>query len=225
MIKGSRIAKWTGGALVATGLGTALVNFTGPLEGLRLVAYQDVVGVWTACYGETGGIKRGMRFTREQCDSMFIGSLTEHEAGMRKCLAAPDRIPDKSYLSFVSVTYNIGVGGFCGSTMAKRLNAGNLAGACDAMMMWVKGGKPLRTIKGLVNRREKERTLCLEGVREAAVTVPAPAPQPVPAPAPVPPSAEPEGVVPEQGAPWWVFGGLAGLMAAGIAAMLFRRRG
>lgn len=222
MSKGSRIAKWVGGVLVATGLGTAAVNFTGPLEGLRLIAYQDVVGVWTACHGETKGIKRGMRFTREQCDSMFIGSLTEHEAGMRKCLAAPDRIPDKSYIAFTSVTYNIGVGGFCGSTMARRLNAGDMRGACDAMMMWVKGGKPLRTIQGLVNRREKERALCLEGAREASVT--APTPKPVPAPAPVPRSAEPEGVVPEQGAPWWLFGGLAGLMAVGIAAMLFRRR-
>jgi len=223
-MKGSRIAKWTGGVLVATGLGTALVGFTGPLEGLRLVAYQDVVGVWTACYGETEGIKKGMRFTREQCDSMFIGSLTEHEAGMRKCLAAPDALPDKSYIAFVSVTYNIGVGGFCGSTMARRLNAGDVRGACDAMMMWVKGGDPLRTIQGLVNRREKERALCIEGARAASAALPAPAPQPAPAPMPMPAPAEPEGVVPENNAPWWGIAIAVALMAAGIAAMLLRRK-
>src|SRR5690606_16845266 len=117
----SRLSKWSGGVLVATSLGAAAVEFTGPLEGLRLHAYKDVVGVWTACHGETKGIKPGMKFTREQCDSMFIGSLTRHEAGMRKCLKAPDAIPDKSYVAFVSVTYNIGVGGFCSSTMRKRL--------------------------------------------------------------------------------------------------------
>lgn len=151
----------TAGALTVAG--SLLVGHAGGWEGLKLVAYKDVVGIWTACRGETDGIKRGMRFTREQCDVMFIDSLTKHEAGMRACLTAPDAIPERSYVSFVSVTYNIGTAGFCGSSMRRLLNAGNLRAACDALLAWNKGGKPLRVIAGLTNRRQDERRLCLEG--------------------------------------------------------------
>lgn len=146
-----------------TGAGLLAIAVVGNWEGLRLYAYQDVVGVWTACYGETAGIKPGMKFTQAQCDVMFIGSLAEHEAGMRKCLAAPDALPEKSYVAFVSATYNIGVGAFCGSSMARKVNAGDIAGACDALMLWVRAGG--KVVQGLVNRRTAERKLCLEGLR------------------------------------------------------------
>lgn len=152
-----------GGALgAATALGLLVIGITGQWEGLRLVAYQDVVGVWTACHGETKGIRRGMKFTREQCDVMFLDRLTEHEQGMRACLKAPDAIPEKSYVAFVSVTYNIGVSGWCKSSMARLVNSGNLRGACDALLNWNKAGG--RVIKGLTNRRVAERKLCLEGL-------------------------------------------------------------
>lgn len=159
-MKRSRLA--AGGAGAITGAGMLAIAIVGNWEGLRLYAYQDVVGVWTACYGETKGIKPGMKFTKAQCDVMLIGSLTEHEAGMRRCLKAPDSLPDKSYVAFVSATYNIGVAGFCGSSMARRINAGDVRGACDALMMWVRAGG--RVVQGLVNRRTAERKLCLEGL-------------------------------------------------------------
>lgn len=160
-VKRSRLVGAGTGAI--TGAGLLAIAVVGNWEGLRLYAYQDVVGVWTACYGETAGIKPGMKFTQEQCDVMFIGSLAEHEAGMRGCLAAPDTLPEKSYVSMVSVTYNIGVGAFCGSSMARKINAGDVRGACDALMLWVKAGG--KVVQGLVNRRTAERKLCLEGLR------------------------------------------------------------
>lgn len=159
-MKRSRLV--AGGTGAITGAGMLAIAIVGNWEGLRLHAYQDVIGVWTACYGETKGVRPGMKFTKERCDVMFIGSLAEHEAGMRGCLKVPDSLPDKTYVAFVSATYNIGVGGFCGSSMARRANAGDLRGACDALMMWVKAGG--RTVKGLVNRRTAERKLCLEGL-------------------------------------------------------------
>lgn len=151
------------GALgAATALGLMTVAVTGNYEGLRLYAYQDVIGVWTACYGETNGIRKGMKFTHEQCDVMFLDRLAEHEAGMRVCLKSPDSIPDKPYVAFVSVTYNIGVGAWCKSSMARLVNAGNIRGACDALLAWNKAGG--RVIKGLTKRRETERALCLSGL-------------------------------------------------------------
>ncbi len=153
------------------GKGTAAAAFAialvGGFEGLRLSSYRDVVGVWTACYGETKGIGPGMHFTAEQCSSMFLPRLQEHEAGMRACLTKPDAIPIKSYVAFVSLTYNIGIGGFCGSSVRARVNAGDLQGACDAILMWNKAGG--KVVQGLVNRREKERNLCLEGARDGVL--------------------------------------------------------
>jgi lysozyme len=149
-------------ALGVTAAGALAVGFVGNWEGLRLVAYQDVVSVWTACYGETKGIKPGMKFTKQQCDVMFIESLEKHEAGMRRCLKNPDALSDKTYVSMVSATYNIGVGAFCGSSMARNINAGNIRAACDSLLAWNKAGG--KVVKGLVNRRAKERELCLAGL-------------------------------------------------------------
>jgi len=139
------------------------IALVGAWEGLRLTAYRDIVGVPTVCYGETRGVRLGDRHTRADCDAMLLVSLRRHEAGMRACLERPDRIPEKSYIAFVSLTYNIGVGAFCRSTAARRLNAGDLRGACDAATWFNKAGG--RRVKGLVNRRAAEHALCLEGLR------------------------------------------------------------
>jgi lysozyme len=150
------------GAITAIGL--AAIALVGKFEGYKPYAYRDVIGVWTACYGSTKGIKAGMKFTKEQCDVMFLGDLQTHEAGMRACLKAPDAIPSKSYVAFLSLTYNIGVGGFCRSSVAANINMGNLTNACHRIKAFNKAGG--RVIGGLVRRRAEEVKLCLEGVKE-----------------------------------------------------------
>jgi lysozyme len=147
-----------------TALGMVAVGYVGGKEGLKLVAYPDIIGVWTGCYGETKGMHKGMRFTKGQCDSMLVDSLVDHETGMRKCLKDPDAIPDKSYLAFLSGTYNIGVGAFCRSSMARRANIGDLRGACNALMLYVNAGAK-KNVRGLVLRSTDEKKLCLEGLK------------------------------------------------------------
>lgn len=137
------------------------VTVIGGFEGLRLNSYQDSVKVWTACYGETKGIKKGMRFTKPQCDAMFAGRLKEFETGMRKCIKNPDAIPDKPYVAFLSLSYNIGLGAFCGSTLVKRVNEGNIRAACNELPKWHRAG----SLSGLLSkRRNAERNLCLSGL-------------------------------------------------------------
>lgn len=236
MARTSKTRLATGIAGLLTGAGALAVATIGQFEGLRLVAYQDVVGVWTACYGETKNIRPGMKFTREQCDVMFIDRLQEFETGMRRCLAAPDALPDKTYVSFLSVTYNIGVGGWCGSSMVRRANAGNLTGACDALLMWNKAGG--KVLKGLTNRRQAERRLCLEGIAEGKATppvaqpTPAPVPAPIPTPAPTPPTepkpvekpVEPVVTAPTDGVPLAMIFGVGLVLVAGGVVLVIRRR-
>lgn len=150
----SRLKK--SGALMA-----AAVALVGAWEGVRTVAYRDIVGIPTVCFGETRGVKMGDRYTLDECKVMLGDGLVEFERGMRACLKNPDAIPDKPYVTFLSLSYNIGTRAFCGSTVARRANAGDIRGACNAIPMWNKAGG--RVVKGLVNRRAEERQICLEG--------------------------------------------------------------
>ena len=159
-------------SVVVAAVAIALV---GAWEGLRTKAYRDAVGIPTVCYGETRGVRMGDRYTVEQCKSMLGDGLVDFEKGIRKCLVASDRIPDGSYIAFISLAYNIGQRGFCKSSIARYANkyaaSGNLNDlriACNRILRYNKAGG--RVLSGLVRRRNEERLLCLEGVREKVVT-------------------------------------------------------
>jgi len=141
------------------------VSLVGGYEGLRTVAYPDRLanGIPTVCFGETRGVKLGDSYTVDECKVMLGDGLVEFEVGMRKCLVRPDAIPAKTYVAFLSLSYNIGLGAFCRSTVARLANAGNLAGACEAIVKFNRAGG--KVVKGLVNRRADERRICLEGVK------------------------------------------------------------
>ena len=111
---------------------------------------------------ETRGVKMGDTATMDECRVMLGDALVEFETNMRRCLVVPDKIPDKAYVAFLSLSYNIGSRAFCGSTVARRANAGDLRGACNAIPAWNKAGG--RVIKGLVNRRAEEQRMCLQAV-------------------------------------------------------------
>lgn len=133
-------------------------------EGRSLVAYRDVAGVPTICDGETRGVKMGDTATPIQCDAMTEAAVAEFEAAIRPCL--PADLPTETRAAFVVAAYNIGADAFCKSSMARKAVAGDLHGACDALMKWnkarVKG--VLQVVRGLTNRRAAERALCLEGL-------------------------------------------------------------
>lgn len=157
--KPGRMRKGTAAFVAAT------LAFIGGWEGLSLVAYKDVVGVLTICYGETKNVRAGYRMTKAECDTQLLKSVIAHEDGMMKCLRRD--VPEGAHLAFLSLTYNVGVGAFCGSTVARRANAGDIKGACEALMAWNKGriNGRLVPISGLTNRRTAEREICLKGLK------------------------------------------------------------
>jgi lysozyme len=140
------------------GLATTIA-FVGGWEGLRLVAYRDVVGVPTVCYGETRGVEMGDSYTKAECDDMLSEALAGFEAGISACVEPWDNLPVKTQIALVSWAYNVGVGGACRSTAVRRFNAGDYRAGCAAVTWWNKAGG--RTIPGLVNRRTAEHKLCV----------------------------------------------------------------
>ena len=94
---------------------------------------------------------------------MLGAGLKDFEKGMRRCLKSPDKIPDKTYVAFLSFSYNVGIGAFCRSTLVRKANSGDLRGACKELLKWVNAGG--KRIRGLVNRRKDELRICLSGLR------------------------------------------------------------
>lgn len=152
----------TGRGRLVGGVLAATIALVGAFEGLRTVAYRDPVGIPTICYGETLGVKMGDVKSVEECKTMFASRLVVFATGVEKC-SELERAPDKVYIAVVSWAYNVGVGAACKSTLVKKLNAGDLIGACNELSKWTKAGG--KTLPGLVKRRSEERKLCLEGVR------------------------------------------------------------
>lgn len=154
----SRFAKSAGIAGVA-------ITLVGGFEGVRTIAYYDPPKVATICYGETRGVKIGDTATLEECKAMLRASLDRFSTAIDKCL--PANLPDRSYVAFLSAAYNVGDAAFCGSSMARKANAGDIRGACDALLAWDKttiAGVKVR-LSGLTKRRQEERTLCMEGLQ------------------------------------------------------------
>lgn len=73
-----------------------------------------------------------------------------------QAVRAAVRVPlnQKQFDALVSLAYSIGAGAFAGSTVVRRLNEGDYAGAADAVRMWNKSGGEV--LQGLVNRRDAE---------------------------------------------------------------------
>lgn len=126
-------------------------------------AYADIVGVWTICDGDTKNVRPGMIETREGCTRRLEQQLVNHARPVLACVPGLGwRGRENQLIASVSLAYNIGTGGFCRSTVARRFNAGDWRAGCDAMLMWNKAGG--REVRGLTLRRQRERAICLRGL-------------------------------------------------------------
>lgn len=138
-------------------------------EGLRLSAYQDAVGVWTIGYGTTAaasvGIipKAGMTITEPQASAYLLKAVEKFAARISAGITVP--VNENQFGAMVSLAYNIGPGAFLGSTLLRKLNAGDVPGAADQFAAWNKAGG--RALPGLVRRRAAERALFLTPVATA----------------------------------------------------------
>lgn len=150
--KHGKLTKTVGSVTAAAILTTMVPQF----EGMVLRGYKDPIGIVTACAGHTKTAVLGKPYTREECNSLLMDDLIEHAEGVNRCVKAP--LNAGQMAAAVSFTYNVGVRKFCQSTMAKKFNAMDYAGACAELSRWTTaGGVQLR---GLVTRRAAERAVC-----------------------------------------------------------------
>lgn len=126
-------------------------------EGFRDKAYRDPVGIPTIGYGETKDVKMGDTITQREALERLKVSANEHGKGMARCIRVP--LSQNEYDAFLSFTYNVGVGAFCKSTLVKKLNREDYAGACKELLRWDKAGG--KVLPGLTKRRQDEYKLCM----------------------------------------------------------------
>ncbi len=147
-------------AAIGAAAAAAVVPLVATYEGTVHSTYRDPIGIVTACTGHTGPeLRMGQTFTREQCEAMLYQDLAQH-ADALGCIRQP--LTDGQRAAFLSFAFNVGEGAFCGSTLVRKANAGDMQGACAELSRWTyAGGKQL---PGLVRRRAAERQLCEGGL-------------------------------------------------------------
>ena len=132
-------------------------------EGCYLQAYLCPANVWTIGIGTTiypNGVKvkKGDKCTLEQAHEYLAHDMIEFEKTVNDSVKVP--LSQNQFDALVSLTYNIGSTAFKNSTLLKKLNAKDYAGAADQFLVWNKGGG--KVLKGLVRRRDAERALFLK---------------------------------------------------------------
>ncbi|MBG0660369.1 lysozyme [Enterobacter roggenkampii] len=131
-------------------------------EGCKLTAYQDSVGVWTIGYGWTKPvdgkpIRAGMTIKQETAERLLKTGLVSYESDVSRLVKVG--LTQGQFDALVSFTYNLGVRSLSTSTLLRKLNAGDYAGAADEFLRWNKAGG--KVLNGLTRRREAERALFL----------------------------------------------------------------
>lgn len=140
--------------IAALGLAAAL-SLVATWEGIKTTAYQDIVGIWTVCYGYTHGVKQGDQYTPAQCEDKLVSELVATYSAIRPCIHVSLTKGERA--AAVSLAYNAGADAVCRSGFVRKLNARDPK-ACDELLRWVYAGG--KYSQGLANRRKAERKVC-----------------------------------------------------------------
>ncbi|NBU79952.1 MAG: lysozyme, partial [Sphingomonadaceae bacterium] len=107
-------------------------------------------------FGTTEGVKPGDKTTPPQALVRALQDITKYEGALKQCVRVP--LHQYEYDAYISLAYNIGPTAFCGSTLVRKLNAQDYAGACAEILRWDKFQG--QTLRGLTLRRQAENRMC-----------------------------------------------------------------
>jgi lysozyme len=167
------LAQTSAGQRVTGSLADKIAALIAGHEGDKLIVYQDIGGLWTVGKGHliTAAdtvIREGtaqklhpfgpvMQITQAESDAFFERDTATARNAVANRVSVP--LSDNQRAALVSLVFNIGAGAFGGSTLLKKLNAGDYTGAADQFLVWKKVAGV--DSQGLMNRRASERDLFL----------------------------------------------------------------
>lgn len=131
-------------------------------EGFKTKAYLCPAGVWTIGWGSTrifgGKVQPNQIISVADAQQQFEIDLWQFEGVVGREVKVP--LTENQRAALVSLCYNIGPANFTSSTLLRKLNAGDYAGAAEQFDRWNKAGG--KALAGLTRRREAEKRLFLK---------------------------------------------------------------
>ncbi|MBK0347335.1 LysM peptidoglycan-binding domain-containing protein [Aerococcaceae bacterium zg-ZJ1578] len=130
-------------------------------EGMRLEAYQDIIGKWTIGYGHTHGVYPGMHITPIEAERLLKEDIIEHTKEMIKLITVP--LNQNQFDALASFHFNLGP--FILSKDSYLLNLINTHQwelAAGQMKLYRRAGNQI--VQGLINRRDAETSLLLSPI-------------------------------------------------------------
>lgn len=140
-------------------ISTRGVSLIKRFEGLAQKAYYCPAGKLTIGYGHVilpeDRMGKDSVITEQQAEVLLSKDLTLFEKGVTSLVKVP--LTQGQFDALVSFAFNLGLGRLAKSTLLRKVNAGDHAGAAQEFGKWVfAAGNRLR---GLVLRREAEALL------------------------------------------------------------------
>ncbi len=166
-IPGKLVAAASLVALLGAGAASMTLSLVAENEGYVPEAYLDPVGIWTKCFGDIYGVTPGEKYTFAECLASLNTNIERHARPVLACIPKLGQMPPKTKAAMLSMAYNIGVNGFCSSSVARYARAGQWGQACQRMAEIYTRARG-RELPGLVKRRRAESRLCLEGLQADA---------------------------------------------------------
>ena len=123
--------------------------------------YYCPANVLTVGIGSTGNVENKI-YSDDEISRRWVSDIKTAELCVNRH-ANGFHLPQSVFDASVSITFNVGCSKMRTSTMFKHLNNGNYRAACNEFPRWNKAGGVV--LNGLVIRREKERSLCLNGLQ------------------------------------------------------------
>lgn len=113
---------------------------------------------WTIGYGTTGPeVQQNTVWTAQQAQDALDKELCAKTLGVLKYSPTLAAEPDRRLAALISFAYNCGLGSYRISTLKRRVNDKDWAGACEEIVKWNKAAG--RIMPGLTRRRTAEAAL------------------------------------------------------------------
>lgn len=97
-----------------------------------------------------------MKITQNKSTELLLDDLAWVSTTIAKSVTVS--LNQNQYDALTSLIFNIGAAAFRGSTVLRKLNAGDYVSAADAFLMWKRSGNDPDI---LLRRRQRERALFL----------------------------------------------------------------
>ena len=122
----------------------------------------------TVCNGITGPqVVPGRYYTPADCYRLERAKYVSNEAHLKRALPKWPSYTVLQQATFIDFTHNKGAGAFDGSTMRRKLLAGDVVGACRENVRWNKGtvNGALAVLPGLKERADANAEICEGGLQ------------------------------------------------------------